>query len=276
MDSLELRAPAKINWGLEIVGRRADGYHLLRSLMQTVDLCDVVRLMPAATDSCISQPPLPEGVPNIALKAWQTLKAELGLSQCLRIEIEKHIPVAAGLAGGSTDAAAVLRGANELFGLGLSTEQLCAVGVRLGADVPFCIHGGLALVEGIGEQVTALHGAPAYDLILISPGFPVATAQVYAAYDEDPAPAPGCIDGLTRAVLAGEQSEIRRYCVNMLEPPAFRLYKVLSEIRQGCADTSACARLSGSGGSQVHLSVAAGISRTTSHRSTVCISERSR
>lgn len=249
MDALELKAPAKINWGLEIVGRREDGYHLLRSLMQTVDLCDTVRLTLAEQDSCLCRPELPEDAgDNLALRAWLKLKAELGLAQCLKIEIDKQIPVAAGLGGGSSDTAAVLRGANRLLSLGLSVEDLCAVGVRLGADVPFCIHGGLALVEGIGEEITELPGGHVYNLLLANLGFPVATAKVYAAFDKDPADAPGNIDNLAAAILSGDQSGIRRWSVNMLEPPAFRLYRRLSELRDACADTSACARLSGSGG----------------------------
>ena len=247
MESLEIKAPAKINWGLEIVGRREDGYHLLRSLMQTVDLYDGLRLTTAEQDGCRC-PGLPQDMPNLALQAWLELKKELGLMQCLDIEIDKKIPVAAGLGGGSSDAAAVLRGANRLFDLGLSLEQLCAVGLNVGADVPFCLHGGLALVEGVGERVTPLAAQHEYDLMLVCPGIEVSTQKVYAAYDKAPAEAPGHIDKLTRAVLEGDRGEIRRYCGNMLEQPAFRLHRLLREIQEACADTSTCARLSGSGG----------------------------
>ena len=247
MESLEIKAPAKINWGLEIVGRREDGYHLLRSLMQTVDLYDGLRLTPAEQDSCRCAA-LPEDMPNLALQAWLALKQELGLTQCLAIEIDKKIPVAAGLGGGSSDAAAVLRGANRLFDLGLTLDQLCDIGLKVGADVPFCLHGGLALVEGIGEQVTPLAARQDYDLMLVCPGIEVSTQKVYAAYDKAPAEAPGNIDKLTRAVMEGDRGEIRRYCGNMLEEPAFRLHRLLREIQEACADTSTCARLSGSGG----------------------------
>ena len=248
MDCLEIKAPAKINWGLEIVGKREDGYHLLRSLMQTVDLCDVLRLTPADHDECRCCPPLPDDSPNLALLAWQALKKELGLTKCLLIEIEKKIPVAAGLGGGSADAAAVLRGADRLLGLGLPLDRLCDIGMKVGADVPFCLHGGLALVEGAGERVTPLAAAYEYDLILVDPAIPVSTAKVYAAFDKAPETAPGNIDALTRAVLSGDKSEIRRHSVNMLEEPAFRLYRRLREVQEACADTSACAHLSGSGG----------------------------
>ena len=248
MDCLEIKAPAKINWGLELAGQREDGYHLLRSLMQTVDLCDVLRLTLADNDECRCSPPLPDDGPNLALQAWLALKAELGLTQCLLIEIEKNIPVSAGLGGGSADAAAVLRGANRLLELGLSLDRLCALGMKIGADVPFCLHGGLALVEGAGERVTPLKAECEYDLMLVDPAVPVSTARVYAAFDKAPQEAPGNIDALTQAVLSGDKSEIRRYSVNMLEPPAFRLYRRLREIQEACADTSACAHLSGSGG----------------------------
>ncbi|MBO7667022.1 MAG: 4-(cytidine 5'-diphospho)-2-C-methyl-D-erythritol kinase [Firmicutes bacterium] len=248
MDCLEIKAPAKINWGLELAGQREDGYHLIRSLMQTVDLCDVLRLTMADNDECRCSPPLPDDGPNLALQAWLALKAELGLTQCLLIEIEKNIPVSAGLGGGSADAAAVLRGANRLLELGLSLDRLCALGMKIGADVPFCLHGGLALVEGAGERVTPLKAECEYDLMLVDPAVPVSTARVYAAFDKAPQEAPGNIDALTQAVLSGDKSEIRRYSVNMLEPPAFRLYRRLREIQEACADTSACAHLSGSGG----------------------------
>ena len=191
---------------------------------------------------------MPQDTPNLALQAWLELKKELGLKQCLDIEIDKKIPVAAGLGGGSSDAAAVLRGANRLFDLGLTLDQLCAIGLKVGADVPFCLHGGLALVEGVGEQVTPLAALHEYDLMLVCPDIAVSTQKVYAAYDKVPAEAPGYIDKLAQAVLDGDKGEIRRYCVNMLEEPAFRLHRLLREVQEACADTSTCARLSGSGG----------------------------
>lgn len=275
MDSVQIKAPAKINWGLEVVGRREDGYHLLRSLMQTVDLCDDLRLSKAQRDECRCEPLLPDAEPNLALRAWLALKAELGLSQCLAIEIEKKIPVAAGLGGGSADAAAVLRGANYLLGLGLSLEQLCEIGLKLGADVPFCLHGGLALVEGIGELVTPLQAGRTYDLILVDPGIPVPTAKVYTIYDKAPAEAPGLIDSLIQAVLNGDQGDIRRYSVNMLEDPAFRFNRRLSEIRDACADVSACAHLSGSGGAVWGLCPSLQMARMTAKAMAIRLSKGS-
>lgn len=249
MRTLRLSAPAKINWSLDIRGQRPDGYHLLASLMQSVDLCDRLCLAPAAEDSCLCQPPLTDGAPNLALRAWLALKAELGLSASLAIRIDKQIPLAAGLAGGSSDAAAVLIGADRLLGLGLSQEELCRVGLRLGADLPFCLSGGLALVEGIGERVRPLPGAPVYQLVLVNAGLPLSTAQVYRAYAATEVGLRPDIHGQLRALLAGDQAEIIRCAANSLEAPALALCPAIAAVKASCAALGLPALMSGSGGS---------------------------
>ena len=249
MRELTRKAPAKINWGLDIVGKRADGYHLLRSLMQSVSLFDEVSLRAGVCDGCRCEPALPDGGDNLALRAWLLLKAELGVKDGLDIRIRKRIPVAGGLAGGSTDAAAVLLGANRLFGLGLDLAALCRIGLKLGADLPFCLTGGLALVEGIGEQVTPLAASHTYHLLLANPGCAVSTAAVYRGFSLDKAGAHPNIGALRQALLAGDAPGIARHRGNMLEPPAFALQPEIAALKQRCITLGLPALMSGSGGS---------------------------
>lgn len=248
---IECLAPAKINWGLDIVGRRADGYHLLRSLMQTIDLADKVSLRCSRTDHCSCSPSLPGSASNLALSAWLQLKEEFAIRDGLDIRIEKRIPVAGGLAGGSTDAAAVLRGANLLFDLSLSREDLCRIGLKLGADLPFCLTGGLALVEGIGEQVTPQPASQTYYLVLANPGLPVSTAEVYRGYAEHKGgdERRPDLDGLLSALQSGDLSGIRCCCGNVLEGPAFALHPQIAELKRRCLAFGLPALMSGSGGS---------------------------
>lgn len=248
---IECLAPAKINWGLDIVGRRADGYHLLRSLMQTIDLADKVSLRCSRTDHCSCSPSLPDSASNLALSAWLQLKEEFAIRDGLDIRIEKRVPIAGGLAGGSTDAAAVLRGANLLFDLSLSREDLCRIGLKLGADLPFCLTGGLALVEGIGEQVTPQPASQTYYLVLANPGLPVSTAEVYRGYAEHKGgdERRPDLDGLLSALQSGDLSGIRCCCGNVLEGPAFALHPQIAELKRRCLAFGLPALMSGSGGS---------------------------
>lgn len=249
MNHMELKAPAKINWGLAVGPRRGDGYHELRSLMQTVSLYDRVSLSLSEKDGCNCDLALPEQTPNLALSAWLLLKRELGLRHCLHIDIKKRIPPAAGLGGGSADAAAVLRGANRLLNLGLSPQELSRLGLSLGSDVPFCLQGGLALVEGIGDRVSPLGLAPLQHLLLLNQGFSVSTAGVYAAFDRQDrhTPAPD-LDRLAQALLSGEGRAIGQAQANMLAEPACLLHPPLRELLAVAANISVAANLSGSGG----------------------------
>jgi len=182
LQSMIIQAPAKVNYRLDVVGRRPDGYHDLRMVMQRVNLCDEVTLrlvaQPGIRVTC-GQHGVPEGEGNIAWKAASALLELSGTNQGIEIEIAKQIPVAAGLGGGSSDCAAVLLGLNEMLGLGLSLKRLMEVGVTLGADVPFFVFGQTALAEGIGELLTPLAKVPAVWAVLVNPNLPVSTAWVY-------------------------------------------------------------------------------------------------
>ncbi|NTW98831.1 MAG: 4-(cytidine 5'-diphospho)-2-C-methyl-D-erythritol kinase [Geobacteraceae bacterium] len=182
METLTLSAPAKINYLLDVIGKRADGYHDLRMIMQRVNLCDEISLTltntPGISVICNSSG-VPNGPHNIAWKAAQALLDKAHSAHGVNILITKNIPVAAGLGGGSSDAATVLMGLNELLKLGLTDQQLMETGSTLGADVPFFIFKKTALAEGIGEKLTYLPEMPKCWIVLINPGVHVSTAWVY-------------------------------------------------------------------------------------------------
>ena len=182
MNSITLSAPAKVNYLLDVIRRRTDGYHDLRMVMQRVDLCDEIKITltstPGITVTC-GKNGVPDGPGNIAWKAARELLDLDGSNQGVEIAITKNIPVAAGLGGGSSDAASVLMGMNELLRLDLSDQRLMEIGVTLGADVPFFIFKKTALAEGIGEVLTAMPPMPKAWILLINPGVHVSTAWVY-------------------------------------------------------------------------------------------------
>lgn len=186
MDRIALPAPAKINLGLRIRGRRADGYHLLESLFLPVDLADEVEVSEApafALDVVGPAPGVPSGEGNLAARAVRAFCRAAGLPEGFRVRLRKRIPAAGGLGGGSSDAAAVLRALVRLRPGVLTAQDLRALALRLGADVPFFLDPRPALVEGVGEQILPLIGVPSLSLVLAHPGIPLATADVYRAYD---------------------------------------------------------------------------------------------
>jgi 4-diphosphocytidyl-2-C-methyl-D-erythritol kinase len=182
MKSMILKAPAKVNYRLDVLRKRADGYHELRMVMQRIDLCDEILIKlkdsPGINVIC-DKGGVPGGPGNIAWLAADALLKKSGLDIGIEITITKNIPVAAGLGGGSSDAATVLMGLNELLDLRLSDDQLMEIGVRLGADVPFFILKSCALAEGIGERLTRIERAPVLWLVLVNPNIHVSTAWAY-------------------------------------------------------------------------------------------------
>jgi 4-diphosphocytidyl-2-C-methyl-D-erythritol kinase len=180
--SLTLKAPAKVNYLLDVIRRRPDGYHDLRMVMQRVNLCDEISIgltdNPELSVGC-GKDGVPDGPGNIAWKAARTMLDLAGGGQGATISIVKNIPVAAGLGGGSSDAATVLMGMNQLLELGLTDQELMRIGVKLGADVPFFVFKKTALAEGIGEQLRAMPSMPALWVLLVNPGVHVSTAWVY-------------------------------------------------------------------------------------------------
>lgn len=181
-------AYAKINWYLAVGGRRSDGYHDILSIMQTVSLADTVTIRPGReTGICIrchGEVPVPSGEENLAWRAAERYYSRAGMKPAVTIELHKRIPTGSGLAGGSADAAAVLRGLNAAFDQKMSHEALLGIAAEIGSDVPFCLYGGVAVVQGRGERLTAVAPTPKRYLVLVNAGEHVSTAEAYARLDK--------------------------------------------------------------------------------------------
>jgi len=235
------RARAKVNLGLAVLGRRPDGYHELHTVFATLDLADLVRLAPTGKGIAlkVTGAELPLGEENLAHRAARAYIEATGLTAGVAIEIEKRIPVAAGLGGGSADAAAVLRGMERLFGAG---ADLFALARRLGADVPFLLRGGLAEARGVGERLDPLPPTTLH-LVLVNPGFPVPTSEVYRALGPEDW-GPELEVGAILEALAENQPPPWR---NDLEAPAFRLFPQLRALKEVLLDHGLSPLLAGSG-----------------------------
>ncbi len=252
MNHLELKALAKINLGLDVTGRRENGYHDVRMIMQSVYLYDNVRLEKTGADGEIRLKSnlgyLPADENNIAYKAAKILTEEFDIREGVQITLDKHIPVAAGMAGGSSDAAAVLFGMNRMFGLHLSQQELMDRGVKLGADVPYCIMRGTVLAEGIGEILTPLPAMPKCTVLIAKPPVSVSTKTVYEALDSQEITEHPDIDGIIRGLEAGSLKQVAQCMGNVLEDVTIPLYPVIDQIKQEMlAAGAAGAMMSGSG-----------------------------
>ena len=180
---MQVRAYAKINWSLDTVGVREDGYHLLDMVMQSVSLHDTLTIEPAAEFSLTADGAVrvPLNADNLALRAALALRERAGIGAAAAIRLHKRIPSGAGLGGGSSDAAAVLRALNRLWGLDYPLDDLCEIGLRLGADIPYCLRGGLCRVQGIGEVLSPLPVRRVYHLVIVQPCRGLSTRQVFTA-----------------------------------------------------------------------------------------------
>lgn len=251
MKQISLRAMAKINLSLDVTGEREDGYHDLRMVMQSVRLCDQVTIRATQTPGIRIRTNLhflPDDKRNLAARAAQLLMDECGVRQGVFINLEKHIPVAAGLAGGSSDAAAVLVGMNILFGLGKTGKELRDLGVRLGADVPFCIMRGTALAEGIGEVLTPLPGLPDCRILIAKPDIHVSTKEVFGALKLTEQTVHPDTDAQAAAVREGDLQRISSLCGNVLETVTAARYPAVDAIRHSMLEDGALtAVMSGSG-----------------------------
>ncbi len=246
MNSITLKAPAKVNYLLDVIQRRPDGYHDLRMVMQRVNLCDELTITLTDTPGIrvlCGNSNAPDGPDNIAWKAANRLFELANLSHGVTISIIKNIPVAAGLGGGSSDAAAVLMGMNDLLQLGLSDQRLMEIGVKLGADVPFFIFKKTALAEGIGEALTVMPQMPSAWVLLVNPGVHVSTAWVYKN-----------LKLTNRGELAklpsfyGSIKDICSIFSNDLEGVTIPAFPVIAEIKEGMLRHGALgAMMSGSG-----------------------------
>ncbi|MBM7855200.1 4-diphosphocytidyl-2-C-methyl-D-erythritol kinase [Desulfohalotomaculum tongense] len=246
---LKLKAHAKINLTLKVLGKRSDGYHQLETIMQSLELHDELTIEQRKEGIELSvQGAVPAGRDNLAYRAAEVIKRYTRCSKGCFIYLVKRIPVAAGLAGGSTDAAAVLLGLNKLWDLGLTKQELLQLAEKLGADVPFCLWGGTALARGKGEELTPLPGAPEMGVVLVKPHFGVSTAEVYrgwagACLGERPDTA-AMIAALQQGSIAG----IAKNLANDLEYVTLQMHPQLQEIKEAVKKAGADGVLmSGSG-----------------------------
>lgn len=250
MEVCDKRAYAKINLSLDVVGRLENGYHQVRMIMQTVDLCDLMHF--EKTDDAIEitcdNEELSVGEDNLIYRAALLMKERFALTGGLRVRLEKRIPMAAGMAGGSSDAASTLMAMNELYELGLSEKELREIGVKLGADVPYCIMGGTALSEGIGEILTRIAPMPECVLLVAKPEINVSTKYVYEQIDSKEILDHPDVDGMQRAIENGDVSEMAGLLGNVLETVTVEKYPIVSQIKDLMTEGGAMGSLmSGSG-----------------------------
>ncbi|MDE6015958.1 MAG: 4-(cytidine 5'-diphospho)-2-C-methyl-D-erythritol kinase [Acetatifactor sp.] len=234
MNTCTIKAYAKINLGLDVLGTLPNGYHQVKMIMQTVGIWDELTLEKTAEGIVIATDSreLPTDENNIIYKAARLMQEEFGLPGGIRVSLQKNIPVAAGMAGGSADAAAVMKAMNMLYELELSEERLRELGVRIGADVPYCLMGGTALAEGIGEKLTRLPAAPQCVLVVAKPDLNVSTKDVYTALDamaDYPHPD---IDGMVAAIKAGDLTGVTARLGNVLELVTAKQCPPVTEIRR--------------------------------------------
>lgn len=245
------KAYAKVNLGLDVLRRRPDGYHELKMIMQTVDICDDLtfeRTKEPGVRLRIDGADLPADENNLVCRAAALLMEEKHIGEGVSITLKKRIPIAAGMAGGSADAAATMRGLNALFEMGYSAEDLRKLGVKLGADIPYCISGGTMLSEGIGEVLTPLPAPPDCYLVVAKPDIDVSTAFVYRNLQADALPFHPDIDGMAKALAAGDLKGITDRMGNVLETVTVREYPVIDRIKKRMCEMGAeNALMSGSG-----------------------------
>ena len=251
MRQISLKAMAKINLGLDVVGKRPDGYHDLRMIMQTVRLFDRVKLSETTSSGVRMKTNLrylPTDQGNHAVQAARKLMEEFRINSGVFIDLQKRIPVAAGLAGGSSDAAAVLVGMNLLFRLGLSQEELRERGVRIGADVPYCIMRGTALAEGIGDRLTPLPHIPDCSIVIAKPDVRVSTKYVYTHLVLDEQTRHPQIDSQIEAIRSQDLGKMCELCGNVLEDVTIPAHPQIASIKEMMLQEGALsAMMSGSG-----------------------------
>ncbi|MBF8982474.1 4-(cytidine 5'-diphospho)-2-C-methyl-D-erythritol kinase [Lutibacter sp. B2] len=249
MEEIKVKGMAKINISLDALRKREDGYHEVKMIMQQVDLFDEIHLKKIEKGIIIETNCefIPTDESNIAYKAAELMMKKYNIQEGIYIYINKKIPVGAGLAGGSTDAAAVLKGLNELFGIGASEKELMEMGTNIGADVPFCIVGGAALAEGIGEKLTPIKGIDQW-VILCKPNISVSTATVYKKLDVSKIKNHPKTDKLLKAIENNDIQTVALNLCNVLETVTENMHPVVKDIKRRMLEYNAMGSLmSGSG-----------------------------
>lgn len=247
-------AYAKVNLSLDVTGLRPNGYHEVKMVMQTLGIYDLLSFdkidkgVELTTDSELLNNESSQGQDNIIIKAYNAITKYTNKDLGVKITLEKHIPIAAGMAGGSTDAAATLRGINKLYDLGLSMDQLREIAVTIGADVPFCVEGGSMLSEGIGEVLTPLTPAKDLNLLICKPDLFVSTKEVYGRFDALSDVAHPDVDGMVEALNTKAYEKIPALLGNVLELVTGSLYPIIGDIEKAMINAGAInSIMSGSG-----------------------------
>ena len=247
---IKVEGNAKINLTLDILGKRPDGYHEVAMVMQSIGLSDTVEMekTDGPIELTINVPWLKADEKNLAWRAAALIKEEYKLAGGVRMKLTKRIPVAAGLAGGSTDAAAVLRGMKELYALDISEERLCELGAQLGSDIPFCLLGGTMLSTGRGEVLKRLPDLPATWVVLAKPRISVSTAWAYQNYDAQGAKEHPDNERIQQEIARGDRKAVAGLLCNVLESVTIKKYDVISQYKQMMMQQGAMASMmSGSG-----------------------------
>jgi 4-diphosphocytidyl-2-C-methyl-D-erythritol kinase len=252
MREVRLRAFAKVNYALDVLGLRADGYHEVRTVIQSISLSDEVGIERITRGfELLCEPEWADlGPPerNTAYLAWKSLRRLTGDALPARVKLRKEIPAGAGLGGGSADAAAVLAGLNELFGLGLRVDELRGIGAEIGADVPFCISGGTALGEGVGEILTPLTAPPPHRLVVAKPARSADTGKIYRAYDAAGTKSAPSVEPVVSALRSNSTSALAAAIGNDLAPVTRELVPEVGALEQELLASGALgASMSGSG-----------------------------
>lgn len=231
---MKIKAYAKINIALDVVGKRDDGYHLLKMIMQTVDLYDVIEIIKTDLDIKLNcnKPYVPTDERNLAYKAAKLFKETYNIEDGVSINLIKNIPVSAGMAGGSTDAAGVLKLMNKIFNINASDEELMALGLKLGADVPYCINGGTALCEGIGEKITQLKSFKDKIVVIVKPPFGVSTKEVYRDFDLSKVIFHPRTEDIMKAMENDDIHFVANNMKNLLENVTLRKHRVILNIKE--------------------------------------------
>lgn len=250
MDKVITKAFAKINLSLDVLGRLDNGYHEVEMVMQTVSLFDLVTVTRTKSGIELSTnlPYLPLDKNNLAYRAAEEFFKFTGINAGVNIDISKRIPVGAGLAGGSSNASAVLKSMNKLFGTGLSLKQLCSIGIGLGADVPYCILGGTRLAKGIGEKLSPLPRMPKCSILLVKPSFSISTKSVYEKIDNFKNYARPDTKKLINGLHERNLDMITGSMVNVLEEVSITEHPILANVKNELIELGAIhAQMSGSG-----------------------------
>lgn len=252
MKKIKLDAYAKINLSLDVLGKRENGYHELSMIMQQIDLKDIISITEISEQNKIiinsNNPRVPLDSTNIVYKAWEILSNRYDINKGVCIDIQKNIPLAGGLAGGSTDAAAVLKGLNEIWNLRLADKELMNISLEIGSDIPFCIMGGTALAEGIGEKLTPLKSFAGKYILIANPGVEVSTAYVYKNLDLKSIKERPNIKNIIEYIEKDNIQSLAKEMKNVLETVSIDKYPIINEIKSDMIDKGAIGSLmSGSG-----------------------------